>query len=145
LFYDKILLFRSFDFKHCSDKSTVAAQIINSIHICPVMNSRIGELLCICPILDSWYVNIQTYVLLLYICHVYYQHSQHGMLLNNIQLGFGRGKCTFLSTYNPMSIYLHGSIQYVMVDIKTGCNCFMIKSLASSSFDSCLEIRPIKV
>jgi hypothetical protein len=65
--------------RHCSDKSTVAAQIINSIHICPVMNSRIGELLCICPILDSWYVNIQTYVLLLYICHVYYQHSQHGI------------------------------------------------------------------
>ena len=61
--------------RHCSDKSTVAAQIINSIHICPVMNSKIGELLCICPILDSWYVNIQTYVLLLYICHVYYQQS----------------------------------------------------------------------
>jgi len=65
--------------QYYSDKSTVTEQIINSIHICPVMNSRIGELLCICPVLDSWSVNISTYVLLLYICHVYYPHSPHGI------------------------------------------------------------------
>ena len=63
-----------------SDKSTVTEQIINSIYICPVMNSRIGELLCICPVLDSWSVNIWTYVLLLYICHIYYPYSPHGIL-----------------------------------------------------------------
>jgi hypothetical protein len=67
-------------------------------------------------------------------CSVTLEHDKRGImlvscwLLDNIQLGFGRGQCTCLSTYNPMSIYLHGSIQYVMVDIKTGCNCFMIKS-----------------